>query len=257
MMPSTDVNIDPNFFITPEELHLQFTYPVGRYAFSFQSTTLSFAQWRDQARAKLAELLGFQPPEAAPVQELRQTTVSNVHIHALRLTVGDDLSLPAYLLVPEQPRVGDSFTAPEFLVSRIALHHAQVVASACGLRLNDTPKAILKLRVEEASADQLRLGIQGNCKVTEHNDQLINGIVDYQICGCLHYDLKKKTFSRFELVAFGDVTNIRKDAVPPKDRTMAVGLLFELSPGDTPWQRTPPFSGGGQGAYFKAGPYFE
>jgi cephalosporin-C deacetylase-like acetyl esterase len=104
MTPSTHVNIDPSFFITPEELRLQFTYQVGRFAFSFQSTTLSFAQWRDQASAKLTELLGFQQPELAPVQDLRQTTVTNVRIHALRMAVSDDLSLPAYLLVPLQPR---------------------------------------------------------------------------------------------------------------------------------------------------------
>jgi predicted alpha/beta hydrolase len=104
MTPSTHVNIDPSFFITPEELRLQFTYQVGRYAFSFRSTTLSFAQWRDQSSAKLAELLGFQQPELAPAQDLRQTTVTNVRIHALRMAVSDDLSLPAYLLVPLQPR---------------------------------------------------------------------------------------------------------------------------------------------------------
>ena len=164
-------------------------------------------------------------------------------------------------LVPEQPRVGASFIAPEFLVSRIALHHAQVVASACGLRLNDTPKAILTLRVEEASADQLRLVVQGCCTVTEHNDQLINGIVDYQICGCLQYDVRKKIFTRFDLAALGDVTNRRKDVVVPEGQSYVAGWMFELSPGDTPWERTPPgrlaFGGGGPTGplhnYFKTG----
>src|ERR1043166_3164340 len=54
-------------------------------------------------------------------------------------------------LVPEQRRVGESFAAPEFLVSRIALQHAQVVNSACALRLNDAPKPMLTFTVEEAS----------------------------------------------------------------------------------------------------------
>ena len=104
MTLSTHLNIDPSFFITPEELRLQFTYPVGRFAFTFQSITLSFAKWRDQASAKLTVLLGFQQPELAPVQDLRQTTVTNIRIHALRMAVSDDLSLLAYLLVPLQPR---------------------------------------------------------------------------------------------------------------------------------------------------------
>ena len=116
-------------------------------------------------------------------------------------------------LVPKQRRVGESFAAPDFFVSRIALHHAQVVASACALRLNDTPKPILTLTVEEASPDQLRLRLQGTFKVTEHNDLLINGIAEYQICGCLHYDTRKKIFTRFDLAALGEVTNRRKDVI--------------------------------------------
>jgi hypothetical protein len=38
---------------------------------------------------------------------------------------------------------------------------------------------------------------------------------------------------------------------------MVAGLLFELSPGITPWERTPPYvrvsGGGGEAVYFKAG----
>lgn len=164
-------------------------------------------------------------------------------------------------LVPEQRRVGESFAAPDFLVSRIALHHAQVVASACALRLNDTPKPMLTLTVEEASPDQLRFRVQGIFKVTEHNDLLINGIAEYQICGCLHYDAKKKIFTRFDLAALGEVANRRKDVVVPEGRTFVGGWMFELSPGDTPWERTPPgrlaFGGGGPSSplhnYFKTG----
>ena len=57
------------------------------------------------------------------------------------------------------------------------------------------------------------------------------------------------------MVAFGDVANLRKDVTqPPKGRTMAASLLFELSPGTTPWERTPPYdavSMGGRNIYFK------
>jgi hypothetical protein len=69
--------------------------------------------------------------------------------------------------------------------------------------------------------------------------------------------VKKKAFSRFDLAAWGDVTGIRKDAIPPKGRTLVAGLLFELTPGTTPWERTPPYDrvsdGGGESVYFKAG----
>lgn len=164
-------------------------------------------------------------------------------------------------LVPEKPRVGDSMTVPRFLLTRIGRHHAQIVNPSTSLRISATPKPALTLTVEEASPEQLRLRLQGSFQVTEYQPEpggeLTNGIIDYQVCGCLQYDVKKKAFSRFDLVALGDVTNIRKDAVPPRGRTMVSGLLFELSPGATPWDRTPPYDrvsgGGGEAVYFKAG----
>jgi len=157
-------------------------------------------------------------------------------------------------LLPEQPRVGDSRTVPAFLVSRLGVHHASAFG-ANGVRISVTPKPTLTLTVEDASPDQLRLRLHGSLKTGDYQGSLKVATVDYQVSGCLHYDVKKKTFSRFDMVAVGDVTGT--ESPPPRGRTRVVVLLFELSPGDTPWQRTPPFSGGGQGAYFKAGPYFE
>ena len=154
--------------------------------------------------------------------------------------------------------MGDSRTVPAFLVSRLGVHHASAFG-ANGVKISATPKPTLTLTVEDVAPDQLRLRLQGSFQVTEYQPEprgeLTNGIIDYQVHGCLHYDVKKKTFSRFEVVAVGDVTGTASP--PPKGRTMVAVLLFELSPGETPWQRTPPFSGGGQGAYFKAGPYFD
>jgi dienelactone hydrolase len=103
-MSSSPEHLNPNFFIKAEELRLAFTYPAGRYALSFQSTALPFAQWREQSIAKLSELLGFAPLLPAVVQNIREVTVANVRIHALRMHVSDALSIPAYLLTPHQPR---------------------------------------------------------------------------------------------------------------------------------------------------------
>ena len=122
----------------------------------------------------------------------------------------------------------------------------------------DNVRATLKIigpLVEDASADQLRLRLHGSLQTSEYVSPIRVGVVDYQVCSCLHYDRKNKVFSRFDMVAVGDVSQTQSP--PPKGRTMVAVLLFELSSGDTPWQRTPPFSHGGQGAYFKAGPYFE
>ena len=158
-------------------------------------------------------------------------------------------------LVPEQPKVGDSRTVPAFLVSRLGVHHGSAIGPANGVKISATPKPTLTLTVEDASPEQLRLRLKGSLQTSDCQGSLKVAVVDYQVTGCLHYDVKKKTFSRFDMVAVGDISGTANP--PPKGRTMVVVMLFELSPGDTPWQRTPPFSGGGQGAYFKAGPYFD
>jgi hypothetical protein len=160
-------------------------------------------------------------------------------------------------LVPKQPRVGDSFTAPPFLVSRIAAHHAQVIVDAGALQVSATPKPSLTFTVEQASPEQVRLRVRGSFQVTESQSyEVLHGTADYQVHGCLEYDVKKKTFRRFDLAALGEVTNFRKDSGPPKGKTMLGGLVFELCPGATPWERTPPgrLAFGGLGQYFKAGP---
>src|SRR5262249_11246996 len=158
-------------------------------------------------------------------------------------------------LLPEKPRVGDSFPVPEFFVKRIGRHHAQILNPSASVRLNATPKSTLTLTVEEASPEQIRLRLHGSFQVTEYQLPDTKGIIDLQVSGCLQVDVKKDAFTRFDMVAYGDVSKLRKDATqPPKGRTIAAGFLFELSPGATPWERTPPYdavSTGGRGVYFK------
>jgi len=159
-------------------------------------------------------------------------------------------------LVPEQPRVGDSFTAPPFLVSRIGAHHAHVIVAAGALQLGAIPKPSLTLTVEEVSPDQIRLRLRGSFRVTESQSyEVIHGTVDYQVYGCLDYDVKKKAFSRFDVAALGEAMTCRNDSGPPKGKQLLGGLMFELSPGASPWERTPPgrLAFGGLGQYFQAG----
>ena len=63
------------------------------------------------------------------------------------------------------------------------------------------------------------------------------------------------SFGVTALAALGEVANRRKDVIVPEGRTFVGGWMFELSPGDTPWERTPPgrLAFGGLGEYFKAG----
>jgi hypothetical protein len=117
--------ITPRFLITSEELTLKYTQPQGRYALSFQSAKLSFDQWQKKGTEKLAELLGFTQPEPVPVEDLRRTYVDDVEIHALRMSVSEHLSLPAYLLVPQ------NVINPERIV--LAIHGHGEVEPCIGL----------------------------------------------------------------------------------------------------------------------------
>src|SRR5262245_31390298 len=89
-------------------------------------------------------------------------------------------------LVPEQPKVGDSFTVPAFLVSRLGVHHASAFG-ANGVKISAAPKPTLMLTVEDTSPDQLRFRLQGFLQTSEYVSPIRVGVVDYQVYGCLHY----------------------------------------------------------------------
>src|SRR5262249_50077160 len=84
-------------------------------------------------------------------------------------------------LVPQKPQVGDSFTVPAFLVSRLGVHHGSAFG-ANGVRISATPKPTLTLTVEDASPDQLRLRLKGSLQTSEFVGSLRIGVVDYQVC---------------------------------------------------------------------------
>jgi len=157
-------------------------------------------------------------------------------------------------LVPEHPRVGDSVAAPPFLVSRIGSHHVQILTAAGALKINATPKSALRLTVEGVSPEQLRLRLEGSLHVTESQSHVVTrGVIAYRVDGCLEYDRKKQAFTRFDLAALGEITNYQHDNAPPRGRTLLGGMVFELSPGDSPWERTVPGCSVSMKEYFKTG----
>ena len=94
--------MDSSFLIDSAELKLQFRQGEGRRALSYRNVGGDFEAWRRQCKARLAELLNVESPAppAGAVTELRRTTHQGVAIRALVMEVGDDLTVPAYLLEP-------------------------------------------------------------------------------------------------------------------------------------------------------------
>lgn len=94
--------VSENFFLTPQELTLEFRHPEGARQFSYDKFDGQAESWREKAKAKLAELLKVSEPEPCDVIEARQIEHQGVTIHALVMTIDENLSIPGYLLLPKE-----------------------------------------------------------------------------------------------------------------------------------------------------------
>lgn len=92
------------FLITKKELTLEYGHAAGEKRLSYQNAGLPAAQWKQKAKAKLAELIGLSEPGRGQVKELRKTVYQGVTIHALVMEVGKNLTILAYLLEPASRR---------------------------------------------------------------------------------------------------------------------------------------------------------
>ena len=91
----------PDFLIKPSELTLKFSYPAGARRLSFVNNSRMDSEiWRERCKFKLIQLLNFEQPKSCPVRELRRTEREGIVFKALIMQVSDNLSIPAYLLVP-------------------------------------------------------------------------------------------------------------------------------------------------------------
>jgi dienelactone hydrolase len=91
-----------DFLVQTSELTLKFGHPPGQRRLSFHNAELPPEEWKARAGQKLAELLGISQPGPAEVRELRRLEYQGVTIHALLMRVDDALTIPAYLLVPDE-----------------------------------------------------------------------------------------------------------------------------------------------------------
>jgi dienelactone hydrolase len=92
------------FLITKKELTLKYGHVPGEKRLSYQNVGLPAEEWKQKARAKLAELIGLSEPERGQVKELRKTVFKGVTIHALVMEINKNLTIPAYLLEPANRR---------------------------------------------------------------------------------------------------------------------------------------------------------
>lgn len=174
-------------------------------------------------------------------------------------------------LVPANPAPGTKFPVPDPIKKRIFRYHANVNWPDGG---DEGPlrEGELTLTVQSASAAAVILRLDGFVRkgdfaasqsffaskenYANHFKARGQGGIDLRFLGYLAYDLKKKSFSRFDVVAVGDCWGLtsmtyRGNLVFGR---CPIGLAFELNTGDRPADRIPPKNApayaGGAAEYF-------
>ncbi len=94
------MSIPSDFWVSPAELSLRFSYPVRKRKLSFHNQKRDVKTWQLHCRAKLAKMIGFQAPSPVLLRMLRQKQMENVSIQALVMEVNANLHIPAYWLIP-------------------------------------------------------------------------------------------------------------------------------------------------------------
>jgi dienelactone hydrolase len=93
--------IDEQFFVRPDELTLRCLQKPGRRQLSFANYKGTPEEWRKACRDKLVELLGYESPAPGTARRVRAIEHGGVTIEAWVMKVNEDLSTPAYLLIPK------------------------------------------------------------------------------------------------------------------------------------------------------------
>ena len=94
--------MNDSFLIRPDELSLRFRHQPGQRKLSFANFHGTPEEWREACRAKLVDLLALEKPPQCPVATQRETLVGGVEVEALIMAIDEQLSIPAYLFVPQE-----------------------------------------------------------------------------------------------------------------------------------------------------------
>ena len=173
-------------------------------------------------------------------------------------------------MVPAEPVKGQKFDVEASIAERMARFHLtpqRATTSEGGIKSNRSIKqARLRLVVTEVTPHQIRMQLDGfvhwgsdydASKAITPNGPLGQGY-ETPLYGRLEYDRAKKAFTRFDIVASGDVWGRWGDA---NGKSMYVerpgrnpfGFALQLATGNSPTDRIPP---GGNGRYITGSDYF-
>jgi hypothetical protein len=158
-------------------------------------------------------------------------------------------------LLPPEPRKGVAYPMPERIAHRIFSGYIVCIATGAGPAYWDrdamNPRR-LTITVEEAGPSGFDLRLDGHLRVAQkmsifrEHDREGRRVyfdcefgIDARLLGRAAYDVRKKAFTRFDLVGVGEAWG--EDSITtPGFRPGPHGWTFELVSGDRPLDRVPP-----------------
>jgi hypothetical protein len=152
-------------------------------------------------------------------------------------------------LVPAAPRKGDKFPLPPALLRRLTYHLQPVLAigepQGWPVPLKDVIQAAeIALTVEDASAALVNLRLEGFVKAVAVGKQPGQKFgYEPRLLGRLEYDVRRKAFTRFDLLALGDAYGqgfAGHAGCPWGSRRNPYAISFELCQGKRPVDRLVP-----------------
>ncbi len=147
-------------------------------------------------------------------------------------------------LVPAQPVKGMKFPVPRPIAYRIFRFYLD---DSCGgahwfWKAADVRAGELTLTVEEASADHIKLRLEGSAALRNGDAPKESRRCEAGFLGFLNYDRAKKRFSRFDIVAVVGDYRVPESYRPDLGHAKALAIAFDLATPETLGYGAPPYA---------------
>jgi hypothetical protein len=137
-------------------------------------------------------------------------------------------------LVPADVKAGDSVPVPPSLVHRLVSYHLRdnTTGQSPGWERSQIRSREMRIAVDEVGAATVKLRLQGSAAMATDADltKAQRGI-ELELLGFLTYDLAKKTFARFDVVALGQTWGRGTDNGDERTVPRPIGFAMQLSSG--------------------------
>jgi hypothetical protein len=192
--------------------------------------------------------LRYTRPEDYPLPESPGTRSGSPRREAARFREAghDFLWIPEKewrAMIPDEPKVGFRVPVPATFKVRLLRYHLDPergLGEAQWFTRARPEDGKLELVVEEASAERVRMRLEGYAKLARESHKGLPTTYDPSLLGYLTYDVQDKEISELKMIALGDVLNTPRGVRPG---LRPLGIAFELVRDPSPGERVVPRGG--------------